>query len=318
MKSLRNKVILSGIVLLFAFIATIGSTYAWFTVSQSVSVPTMELNVTAAESLLIRVDNISATNPNPGNLNDPSNYFTALTVEQIIEGGYLYDNINYLTPLTSTDPWRLQPSTIIQPDYTSVDGKILNYLNLSSPDRELLPIGTNYNNNTGYYIQLGFILLSQSENDYYLQMSNIVINATALNTFAYQEKVEDAVRLSVFEEGSVADPFIYGQDIDYDFAFISGQPGYSTTNASVSLIAAGGIFNALVDLDSNPVTTIPTNHYDSTLSSQPDMFVIYGQTPTYVTVLVYIDGWDYDASNDIVEALFRISFNFKLGSEYIA
>ena len=55
MKSLRNKVILSGIVLVFAFIATIGSTYAWFTVSQTVSVDTMNLNVSAADNLAIRI-----------------------------------------------------------------------------------------------------------------------------------------------------------------------------------------------------------------------------------------------------------------------
>lgn len=56
MKSLRNKVIMSAIVLAFALVATIGSTYAWFTVSSTVSVSSLTLNVQAGESLLIKVD----------------------------------------------------------------------------------------------------------------------------------------------------------------------------------------------------------------------------------------------------------------------
>ncbi|MFA5698090.1 MAG: hypothetical protein WC888_06695, partial [Candidatus Izemoplasmatales bacterium] len=54
MKSLKTKVILSAIVLMFALVATIGSTYAWFTVSNTVSVSSIQMNVGTQEGLLIR------------------------------------------------------------------------------------------------------------------------------------------------------------------------------------------------------------------------------------------------------------------------
>jgi len=55
MKALKTKVILSAFVLLFALVATIGSTYAWFTVSNTVSVSAFNLEVQTSPSLLIRL-----------------------------------------------------------------------------------------------------------------------------------------------------------------------------------------------------------------------------------------------------------------------
>ncbi len=57
MKSLKTKVIMSAVVLVFALLATIGTTYAWFTVSSTVSLNTINIDVTTEESLLIRVWN---------------------------------------------------------------------------------------------------------------------------------------------------------------------------------------------------------------------------------------------------------------------
>ena len=87
MKSLKSKVILSAIVLVFALVATIGSTYAWFTVSNTVAVEPMQLDVQSSESLLIRVfngetaANVVATS---GGLLDATSYKASLSTADII------------------------------------------------------------------------------------------------------------------------------------------------------------------------------------------------------------------------------------------
>ncbi|MFA5696821.1 MAG: hypothetical protein WC888_00125 [Candidatus Izemoplasmatales bacterium] len=55
MKSLKKKVILSAFVLGFSLLTAFGSTYAWFTVSNTVTINSIELNVSTSPSLLIRV-----------------------------------------------------------------------------------------------------------------------------------------------------------------------------------------------------------------------------------------------------------------------
>ncbi|MDP3130398.1 MAG: hypothetical protein Q8N15_03565, partial [Bacillota bacterium] len=72
MKNLRNKIVLSGLVLLFALVATIGSTFAWFTVSNTVTVASMQMNVKSSESLLIKVFEDEAGNE--ADLLDANNY----------------------------------------------------------------------------------------------------------------------------------------------------------------------------------------------------------------------------------------------------
>ena len=80
MKNLRNKIVLSGLVLLFALVATIGSTFAWFTVSDTVDVQTMNLNVKSSESLLIRVYNGETTGvAGDATLLDAGTYYASIS-----------------------------------------------------------------------------------------------------------------------------------------------------------------------------------------------------------------------------------------------
>ena len=89
MKGLRNKVILSGIVLLFAFIATIGSTYAWFTVSTQTTVEGVSLQVTAADNLLIRAKNYTDDSAFMADQLNPIYWSTSLTRSELVTAGYL-------------------------------------------------------------------------------------------------------------------------------------------------------------------------------------------------------------------------------------
>ncbi|MFH0993262.1 MAG: hypothetical protein V1761_02810, partial [bacterium] len=90
MKSLRNKIILSGLVLLFALVATIGSTFAWFTVSNTVTVGAMQLNVQTSESLLIKP--YAGEDGDEGALLNAENYKANITIADILAASDLYDS----------------------------------------------------------------------------------------------------------------------------------------------------------------------------------------------------------------------------------
>ena len=93
MKALKTKVILSGIVLVFAFIATIGTTFAWFTISTTATVESMELNVSAAENILVKPYVIGSDEGEASqysSLTNPANYYTTLSNDHLINAGYLY------------------------------------------------------------------------------------------------------------------------------------------------------------------------------------------------------------------------------------
>jgi len=302
MKGLRNKVILSGIVLLFAFIATIGTTYAWFTVSTQTQIEQMTLNVTAAENLLLRV---SDDDPNEGVLTwmqDPANYSTYISVADILAAGYLG---------TTESPWRLQPATVLN-EATNY-GKTLTYL--ANVGETIAESGTRTytsaveNNYNGQYIHLEFWLLSQSESPKVIQLSDFDINVTGLteNT-TEQNVVQNAVRLSVWLDdtyfydtvngttggGTNDDAFLFGNDTDYGFTFLSTMTGYDGLNAS-----------------NNTAPTTTANFPVNTTVASSDLFTATFNTPTKVHVLIYIEGWDSQASNNIILAAFNVSFGFK-------
>jgi hypothetical protein len=313
MKSLRNKVILSGIVLLFAFIATIGSTYAWFTVSTTTEVDTMTLNVTAAENLLIRVKGLTEQYSNPAepatyiNLYDPNNYKSYVSITDLYNGGYMVDN-------TQGTPWRLQPSTVVyDPDTLSTPGKTIiafkdpnNRDDLTIYNSTTNPTGdleyATSNSNNGHYIKLEFWMFSQSETPTGVELSGLTIDATraALGNLSQQQAVDDAVRISVWLDdtayssgtGTNGPAYLFGNDEDYSFNF----------NDEIA--------NAIAPVGSDtnfPVFT-PT---EIASASNPELFTVDFDTPTLITVLIYIEGWDMHASNNIILAAFDIAFGFK-------
>jgi len=298
MKSLRNKVILSGIVLLFAFMATVGSTYAWFTVSSSAEVEEMTLNVTAAENLLIRVKGLTEQYTDDQaagyvDLNDPSNYDSNIALQDLIDGGYQLQ----ADPSTA---WRLQPATILYDDGSNTaDGKFLTYFPNVNSRSALTTAGdldlAIENNNNGHYIKLEFWMLSQDETSRDVEMSTFSI--TADNTITERNAVANAVRLSVWFDDSVNGGGgteeavnIYGMDTDYGFDFDDGLD---------NPIAPAAASNFPVK---TPTTIETTN---------PVLKTVEFEVPTLITVLIYIEGWDLQASDDIILANFDISFGFK-------
>ncbi|MDT8336915.1 MAG: hypothetical protein RQ856_03695 [Candidatus Izemoplasmatales bacterium] len=310
MKSLRNKVILSGIVLLFAFIATIGSTYAWFTASTATEINSMEISVGAADNMLIKVwkDGVTYLNDGSGTPDDlatASNYpSTIITNQNLIDAGYLYD-----TPATLVGPWRLQPVTIVIPGYTGLNGKALNKITLADRSLSALTVaGTDFNSSSGYYIQLKFWLYSQAETDKAVTVNKMSVTTVAGNSVT-QDAIVDAVRLSIWMDDTQfaaaspvnGTPVIFGKNVNYDYAF-SGDfdnPSVGNTLDGVASVLTQPALNATAEAAVNLLNTTPT------------VYTIKPSTPTLVTVLIYVEGWNTAANNDVTEAAFNVSFGFK-------
>jgi hypothetical protein len=315
-------VILSGIVLVFAFIATIGSTYAWFTVSSSTEVSEMTLNVRAEDNMLINVvpyDYLTDTFT-PNYSLDPADYLTGVTPADLYAAGYLYDTHD---GTSGTGPWQLLPSTVYATTtltHDTINAKALSYIsNLASDDRTL-SVAEKNNSTDGRYIQLQFVLLSQSSEPQAIELSGMSILASG-NDASTQDAVEYATRVSIWMDdtgfsGTYPDGYtpnegnelIFGRDTDFAFSFLGSGTGYDRTGfntlADLSAAASPSVIDIYDDVTTNDFI-VPTN----------DIFVLQSLVPTLVVVNIFVEGWDEQADNFLIGAGFDISFGFQFGTQ---
>ncbi|MGD9909184.1 MAG: hypothetical protein AB7U79_01110 [Candidatus Izemoplasmatales bacterium] len=306
MKTLRNKVILSAVVLAFALIATIGSTYAWFTVSQTATVESMTLNVTAANSLLVRVYDGEDPVANEVDLKTATNYTTTIT-NAVITASSLYTNLA---------TYKLQPVTAIQDGYDSLDAGTLGYLaDLTDYTHTITALSNDvldgaFNSSTGYFVELKFWVLQQTGVNQNLLLNTLSVQAADQD--GTREDIINTVRLSA---GTASASLIYAQGgtaalaNDYGFAFVAGLPGYTAAPGA-------GEFNSIAAGD---LTTITTNALDASSAGVTGATVADGasviatltnNTPTLITVRIYVEGWDAQTTNDVIQAQFNIAWSF--------
>ena len=305
MKSLKSKVILSAVVLIFALVATIGSTFAWFTVSATVTASSLTLNVSTEKSLLIKVADVDDTYV-LGQDYDPSNYTTSLTA-----ASFTTDLGYYLSS------WVLRPSTVINPDYDLA--YVNTFANINKDTALLTDVTASGVNpmsdattpsNGGYVIQLKLWVMAQSDANLYV--NNVaVLGGTGLGGDTTTETVKDAIEgstrlafVSSYTETNVpgkgyiyANPFTEPDPatIDYGYQFPEA-PAYTLSTAS--LVFEGDI-NELADLTNLNGVTSTTGSLIETLEAN---------VPELISVYVYVEGWDLQANNYIIGAPFRISF----------
>lgn len=344
MKALKTKVMLSAFVLLFALVATIGSTFAWFTVSNEVKVDQFELNVQTSDSLLIRVYNGETIAANLESLQNANTYSTNLTSDMIDVEDTVFEGFR---------GWRLTPVTAVQftdtnLTYTGLDPFKLSVLSLSNPlerthtrvDNDAPALLANRNNASGSFIELKFWVMSQSvgTRNLYLHELLITSDTTATdNLLPGQQNAANAVRLGVGatsgattdhltpETGYVFANFLHTSATEpYGFAFIPGMRGHDTTASSA--------LNALTQ-----TTPIVNNHrlftttggdvaneskqvaVGSPLATYTGAGVqsittLAANTPQLISVRIYIEGWDAYATNAIIAAKFKINFSFVIPS----
>lgn len=308
MKALRTKVILSGIVLVFAFIATIGTTFAWFTVSQTATVEEMTLNISAEDSLLIQVDGFTEggtfANTAP---TEPAGFQTTISVDDFVAAGY-----------TSLESYRLKPLTIFSSYATpAVSGSALYDNVIGVGGEKTLVQSTAINDATnGTYIELRLWLYFQG-----------VSGATAEILFDQglitQESVvtsgnpENAARLSVMV-GST-NTYVFGNTKDFGFSYGIGDDGYvGTTETDTAFNSLATRTTALVDGSGILIpAVVEGDEFVQTFTEANDttvLAIINANTATLVTVKIFVEGWASATTDAIINSAFNISFGFKIGT----
>lgn len=333
MKALKNKVILSAVVLLFALVATIGSTYAWFTISNEVEVKEMTLNVQAADNLLIRVANPAALDASDTTLLNASTYYQTITTD-LIKEYFDYTGLYYEEEEPLYAPWSLHPVTAIQADYDKIDAKTLNSMTVSSANliRDLESTVAK-NQAGGKFIEMHFWLYAQTDDGDPIKVTLKDLSISSDAT-APKDDVVNAVRVAIWgdntafgTDGAAGDAYIFGIDNDYAYAFVDGRIGYSSTAADTNPLDDPVIgvteFNFIDQIKAETGIVLTDSLFftsgvevdgasTGTLGNAQTLFTLNPGEPTLFTVRIYIEGWDENTDDDINAADFNISFNFIL------
>ena len=329
MKALKSKIILSAAVLFFALVATVGSTFAWFTVASTNKVDSMTLNVQSADSLLIKVANPADPNGAASRLTVASTYYTTVTSAMI--------NAAY----TNLANWRLEPVTAVQPDYTTVSGELASLRKFTTnlnPLRALSAIdagvfgtwGDDVNSATGKVVQLGFWVMSQAASTKNVGITALSI--TADNDIEARDQVTNAARVS-FKLGD-SNAYIYANSgaVDYDYEYLINLPGYYSgwdddANPNTPLnpeMYTGTVspwvlrgFNKIDNLIhgysgilADPVTAAElaalSTHKTAGSFAMGDLAP---DTAELLTISIFVEGWDAQSTNTVISAAFAITFS---------
>ncbi|MFA6647330.1 MAG: hypothetical protein WCS32_01715, partial [Candidatus Izemoplasmatales bacterium] len=249
------------------------------------------------------MDGISQTD-----LETASLYETSVTLQQLYEAGYLSDAFDQTDPdvWVPTDPWNLQPATVLDELYGTPTGKSLSYIETISSRTYDTAIK---NDPDGHYIELKFWVFSQQADDLRnFNLSSMTISATDQD--GKKEEVANAVRVSMWMDDSlygstatVGDATIFGNDANYDYDFNDGNANETVIDENNALNTSGGdtyvgaLESAIVDVDDAGFTA-------------ETIFQIEKETPTLLTILIYVEGWNSFADNDIAESEFNFTFTF--------
>jgi len=269
---------LAGVVTIFAFLVTIGSTYAWFTVGQSSQIGSIELEVQTSTSLLILVDegyNYGDTEDKLF-LDNPSSYLSSLSNSEIIS---VYNYTNML----------LEPVTT------------LNGTSYKRNDRSTTASSTA---GSGQYLEFSVWLLSQ-DNAVAVAMKDLTVSADNGNVL--RNAITEAVRVSLTPASGTTQ--IYGLNKDYDFTFIPGQTGYDPTLESTNNEILSTTESALVALHKLYYTSgTAVENESTTLTAASTVVSLAADVPQKVTIRIWIEGWDADCNNNVLDTDFIISF----------
>lgn len=281
MNTIRRKVLMAGIVAIFAFIATIGATYAWFTLGNTSEIQDIQLQVSTDVSLLIMMDNDYNMVDDQDTLLNADNYSTELT-NALIKSVYDFTPI-VLAPVTTNDGLaflRNDRSTPATSDPAAVNPE---------------------------YLEFSVWLYSQ---DKAMTVAVKDVNVTANNPSGLQNLVRNAVRLSIYSD-DLSQVAIYGKDKDYDFTFGVSDSGYDPITLSNNSIlpateSALSALEAISYVDASPIASESTD----VLANADTVLTLAVNAPEKVTIRIWIEGWDSDANNNILEAAFAIQFGF--------
>ena len=297
MKALKTKVILSAAVLLFALVATIGSTFAWFTVTNTNDVTTPTLQIQAVDSLLIKLANSSDTQADSTTNADPTDYSQGISASDIL------GHASY----SSMETWTLFPVSAVQTAYDSINAGSLHSLGAGYL-RPLTPGVTRNTASTGEVITIKFWLMAQSDNNY-VKVNNVVI--TGQSGTNADDLIEGSVRLAVTIDstglGGPQTGFIFGNagEVDFDFTFVG------TANEYTGATTPGEGFDTLDEHTTGLSTTLEESTQLG-VAGTSQICELDTLSPVLVTVDIFIEGWDADTTGDIIAGLLNVTFDFTI------
>ena len=307
MKNLKTKVIMSAFVLFFALVATIGSTYAWFTVSEEVTVNAINIDVTTENSLLIRLYDGEAQGVADAWL--PSQYYHAITNDMLTAATTAgYDDWAdwELTPVTAAKT----PSTTNGTDYTLISPNTLGTIDITTQDRELTAAASNTSD--GGFIELKFWLMSQATGHTVTLQDLSVTTGGSTN-------IVNAISVGTIEDDLSTNSHVFSPNPDYAFSFGPTDTGYITQVPLTTENADESDWNSVSDAAS--LITLQSLFYDSstgavanvsaaTAGASATVATLVADSPELVTVRIWVEGWDAQADNDIMAANFSVTFKF--------
>ena len=316
MSHLKSKVILAGFVLLFAVFVSFGTTYAWFTISNTVTVDSMSMTVSSGTSLLIRVYNGEYEGDAAQDAIDEASLLDATTYLNTLTS----DNIKATSKYSGLDTYRLSPVTAASSSaYAGLNGKSLKTMNIMS---KALTETSNSNSSTGDFIELKFWLFCQTVGGNIVLTDLSITTESDTNPLDAQDNVKYAVNLAAWKSQEKAVEItaegakIFSIHPDYAFAFTSGMNGaaddvgssapyFLTTDQQNALLGAHAFFAGTADVN-----------YVSKVSDQEAtvLTALGADTPSLITIRIYIEGWDAQMTNAVLAAKFNISFGFKVQS----
>jgi len=292
MNKINKKILLSGLVALFAFVTMIGATYAWFQVSSAVDVQSININVSSSESLLILADSVATPYSMASNeafLTNPTNYTTYLTNANIVSSGYDFTAGRIkMAPITTVDGIAFT---------NRVGGAV------SKTPSALTP---------GDYIEFSVWVFSQSSS---VNVSLYDYAAVATNLNTYANDVVNCLRVSMQTAGS-GTSLIYGVDKDLDFAFLPNIVGYDAGTPANNTIN-GGVKTTLLTYNGtfyNGTATPAAGEVTNVLVDSTTIVTLTAGVPQKVTLRIWLEGWDLDCDLNLLGALFNVTFGFSIKS----
>ncbi|NLZ62099.1 MAG: hypothetical protein GX904_04815 [Acholeplasmataceae bacterium] len=242
MKEIKRKLLLTAVVIIFAFVATAGTTYAWFSTSQSVELKELTINVKAFKSVLIKMAHADAEFDYLGYSSNlvPSSYLQIITKDYFDYDPSDPEDIDYGYRLHA---WNLSPVTVITDTYASVNGNIFNkftvpdfadysrslsqinqyrYVGTFDSDTETWSIGNDGEINTphGGVIQIKLWVMSQAAGTIPLYFSDLSISTTGPRYLV--ESVHGAARVSTLATGYLSGYYENTAQYTADAATLTG------------------------------------------------------------------------------------------------
>jgi hypothetical protein len=277
----------------------------------------MTMTVTSDESLLIRVYNGEYVGDaaqdliDETSLLDASTYRNSLSIDDIIASSqYSLFNSFRLVPVTAA----------ANSSYLALDGKNLKTMDVLS---KALTTTATANTGAGNYIEMKFWVMAQVT-DENIVLSDLSITVDGSNDLVSQDNVVNAVNLAIWKSqvkdvvldgtGSAESAKVFSINPDYGFAFMTGMNGAdSDPLASAPFLLTPAQITALLDAHAVFYGTADEAHVSvADVTQATTLAALTADTPTLITVRIYIEGWDAQMTNAVLASKFDISFSFEI------